>query len=81
MNAFHGVSHDIGLFGTKSVRHVHTLDDEHSFVVLHFTPDFATKAAFLGVDLARIQRAGKGAEQSTAQCRDDIVDGRGVRLG
>ena len=81
MDAFHGVSHGVGLFGAQSVRHMHALDDEHSFVVLHFTPNFATEAAFLGVDFARIQRAGKGAQLSAPKCRDDIIDGRCVRLG
>src|SRR5208337_1643400 len=38
-------------------------------------------AAVFGVDFARIQRAGKGAEHSTAQRRNHVVDGGRVRLG
>src|SRR5271165_1968932 len=64
VNAFHSVPRGVGFFGAQSVRDVHPPDDEHSFVILYFTAYLATEATCLGIDFARIQRAGKSAEHS-----------------
>jgi hypothetical protein len=81
MHAFHGVTHGGGIVSAQIVGYMHTLDEQHTALVLDFTANFATQAAIFGVDFARIQRAGKGAEQSTAEGGDDVVDGGGVGLG
>ena len=43
--------------------------------------EVAAQAAFLGINLARIQPATKGAEHSTAKSCNDVVNSRRVRLG
>jgi len=53
---------------------VHSADDQD---LVFF---FDVTAHVSSIDLARIQRAGKGAEHSTAQSGDDVVDRGCVRL-
>ena len=49
--------------------------------VLDFAANLAREAAIFGIDFARIQRAGKGADHSTAERGDDVVNGGGMGLG
>jgi hypothetical protein len=81
MHALHGLTHGGGIVSAQIVGYMHTLDDQHAAIVLDFTANFATEAAIFGIDFARIQRASKGAKQSTAEGGDDVVDGGGVGLG
>jgi hypothetical protein len=80
MHTLHGVTYNGGIVSTQVVGYMHTLDYQHTSIVLDFTADFAPEAAILGVDFARIQRASKGAQHSTAEGGDDVVDRGSVRL-
>jgi hypothetical protein len=81
MHALHSLAYRGGIVGLQMVGHVHPPDNENPAIVLHFTVDIATKAAIISIDFARIQRAGKRAEHSTAQSRNHVVNSGGVRLG
>ena len=61
-------------------RDMNALDDENPVFVFHFADDFGGELAAGRIDLARLQRASKGAEESAAGGGDEVVDGGGVRL-
>jgi hypothetical protein len=75
-----GVTNSSGVISKQIVGHVHTFDYQHASIVLDFTANFAPETAILGIDFARIQRASKGAQHSTAEGGDDVVNRGGVRL-
>lgn len=54
---------------------------EHTSLDFDFSMRDGRQAAFAGNDRARLQRAAKGAEQSSTGCRDHVVDRRRVRFG
>jgi hypothetical protein len=54
---------------------VNTLDDEHAVFVLDFTTRPSFDLAVLDINLARCQRTGESAQQSTSRCRYNIVEG------
>jgi hypothetical protein len=54
---------------------VNTLDDEHAVFVLDFTACPSFDLAVLDINLARCQRTGESAQQSTSRCRYNIVEG------
>jgi hypothetical protein len=60
---------------------VHTFQHEDAAVFFYFTTHFTDEALGRDFDLARCQRAGKGAGESAACRCDDVVDSRGVRRG
>jgi hypothetical protein len=60
---------------------VNPADDEHTVLRFHFTDDIRAQFSAACVDLARLQRAAKRAEQSTRGCRDNVIERRGVRFG
>jgi len=80
MHTLHCVTNSGGIISTQIVGHMYTFDDQHTSIILDFTADFAPEAAILGIDFARIQRASKGAQHSTAEGGDDVVNRGGVRL-
>jgi hypothetical protein len=80
MHTLDGVTYNSGVIGTQIVGHVHTFDYQHASIVLDFTANFAAETSILGIDFARIQRASKGAQHSTAEGGDDVVNRGGVRL-
>ena len=61
--------------------HVNPADDEHALLRFHFTDDIRAQLSAACVDLARLQRAAKRAEQSTRGGRDNVIERRGVRFG
>lgn len=70
-------------FGVYSVQGEGDVDPpDHEDPVLHFhLPDsYRFQLVTRRTDPARLQRAPKGAEQSTAGGRDEVVDRRGVRV-
>jgi hypothetical protein len=81
MNAFYGLAHAGGIVCSQPVSNVCPPDDHHTTFTLHFTANFASKAAIIGIDFARFQRAGKGAEHSTAERGNNVINGGSVRLG
>ena len=70
-------------FGRDSQREHNVDAPEHQHLVLHF--NLATRdrrqPPLARDDPARLQRAPKGAEQSTGGGRHEIVDRGGVRIG
>ena len=71
-------SFDRGTFQFRSnycELHVNTLDDEHAVFVLDFTACPSLDLAVLDINLARCQRTGESAQQSTSRCRYNIVEG------
>ncbi|HXZ20551.1 MAG TPA: hypothetical protein VEG63_11415 [Candidatus Acidoferrales bacterium] len=62
-------------------RDVNASDHQHTLFGFHFTIRDAGCTAFIGRDSARCQRAGKGAEHSTASGGNDIIERRGMGLG
>ena len=54
---------------------------EHTSLDFDFAVGDGRQTAFAGNDPARLQRAAKGAEQSSASCGDHVVDRRRVRFG
>jgi len=65
----------------QRVDDVDALDDEHLVLDFHFTRNFGGELFVAGIDLARLQRASKGAGESAARCGDDVVKRGCVRLG
>jgi hypothetical protein len=55
-------------------------DDEHALFGFDLPGDVRLQAAAAGVDLARLQRAPKGAGQSPSRGGHDVVQRRRVRL-
>ena len=60
---------------------VNPADDEDALLRFDFPDDIRRQLAAARVNLARLQRAAKRAEESTAGRRDDVVERRGVRFG
>jgi len=54
---------------------------QHAVFGFDFSRHIGTELAAARVDLARLQRATKGAEQSTGGCGDDVVERGRVRFG
>jgi hypothetical protein len=54
---------------------VNTLDDEHAVFVLDLTARPSFDLAVLDINLARCQRTGESAQQSTSRRRYNIVEG------
>lgn len=59
---------------------VNAPDDQHVVLSFHFADDVGLQPAAACVNLARFQRASKGAHHSTGRGGDDIVDRGGVRF-
>ena len=79
MHALDGVAH---VFGRgEPHRHVNPPDHEHAVFGFDFARHVRAQLAAARVDLARLQRAAKGAEHSTGRRRHDVVERRGVGLG
>ena len=57
-----------------------TTDDEHAVLGFDLARDLGGQATAVGIDVARLQRASKGADHSTGCCGDHVVDRRGVRF-
>jgi len=55
-------------------------NDEHAAVLLDITNHLRDEILGPDLYLARCQRAGKCARESAARRRNDVVDGRGMRL-
>jgi hypothetical protein len=53
---------------------VNTLDDEHAVFVLDLTARPSFDLAVLDINLARCQRTGESAQQSTSRCGYNIVE-------
>jgi hypothetical protein len=64
----------------QSKENVDSLDDEDAVIQLDLSPDAPRESAAARVDLARLQRATEGADESTAGGRDDVVQSRRMRL-
>jgi hypothetical protein len=60
------------------VRDVNSLHDEYFPLFFDLTKHLGCQSPFSCWDPARLQRAAKGARQSTGGCRNEIVDRRGV---
>jgi hypothetical protein len=60
---------------------VDALDDEDAVFQLDLSPSVRREPTAARIDLARLQRATKGAQQSAACRRDDVVQSRGMGLG
>jgi hypothetical protein len=78
MDTLYGVSSRLG--GIERVGSVDPLDHDDALLVLDLADDLAGKPAVRGVDLARLQRASEGAEQSAAGGGNDVVKGGGVGI-
>ncbi len=59
---------------------MHASQDEDAAVLFNFAPNLTGQIRRLNDDLARCQRAGKGARESPAGGRDDVIEGGRVRL-
>jgi hypothetical protein len=57
------------------VAHVDGLDHQHLFLEHDHAIGVGGQPAFARIDPARLQRAAKGARQSTGGSRDDVVEG------
>ena len=55
-------------------------EDEHAALLFDLTHHVRDQIFGSDFDLARTQRAGKSARQSAARGRNDVVDGRRMRL-
>jgi len=55
-------------------------NDEHAAVLLDIANHLCDEILGPELYLARCQRAGKCARESATRRRDDVVDGRGMRL-
>ena len=54
---------------------------KHTIFGLYLAPDFSRQMFIARIDLARLQRAPEGADQSTAGGGHNIVERRRMRLG
>src|SRR5712692_2887011 len=81
IESVHALRHfALRLPGLEAQLHVDAPDDEDLAVELHFTDGLGSQASPRGWDLARLQRAPVGSDQSTRGRGDDVVERRGVRL-
>ena len=55
-------------------------DHEYTLFRLHLSGDICRQPAITRIDLARFQRAAESSQHSAGRRRDDIIDGRRVRL-
>ncbi len=78
VRAFHRVANVLG--NGQVVGNMDTADDEHAVLGFDFTGDPANEVVTFDRDPARCQRACKGAGESAARRRHDIIERRGVRL-
>jgi hypothetical protein len=62
------------------INHVNATNDEDFAVLLDLSSPFGRKPAFTGRNSARLQRATKGARQSTGRRRHHVIQGGGVRF-
>jgi hypothetical protein len=62
------------------VDHVNTPDHQHPAFFFNFSLYFSYQQTVSGRNLARFQRAAKGAGQSAACCGHQVIQGGGVRL-
>ena len=63
-----------------SERHLDPLDHQHLVLGLYLSHGVSVEALFIEGNLTHRQRAGKGAEQSAAGRRYQVVERRKVRL-
>ncbi len=59
---------------------VNAPDDQDAILHFHFTHCFGHQAIVRSRDLTRLQRASKGAGQSTGRRRDDVIECSRARL-
>ena len=60
--------------------HVDPAEHQHALLDLHFAARHRRQPISTCRDLARLQRAPQGTEESTTCRSHDVVDGRGVRI-
>ena len=76
----HRIAHLIRVRHVQFVFHVDPPNDEDTALLLNLTNHLCDEILGLDVYLARTQRAGKSARESATRRRNDVVDGRGMRL-
>ena len=65
----------------ECVEHMDAPKHEHSVLELYLANGLTGKPPVTGTDLARLQRAPEGADQSASCRRHDVVDGGGMWVG
>lgn len=78
MDAFHRITMLGGYL--KPVLHVDGSYYQHPILLSDLAHDLSDQVVILQRDLARCQRAGEGARQSTTRGCDDIIDGGSMWL-
>ncbi len=68
------------VLGSEQIPHVHSPQDEDVSLLLHLPTNLAGQVGGSDFDLARCQRAGKGARESACGRRNHVVYGCGVGL-
>ncbi len=63
------------------IDHVNAPDHQHVIFRLDLASDFRRQVLIARIYLTRLQRAPKGADQSTSGSGDDVIERRRVRLG
>ena len=78
MHALHGLARCV--WRVERVHHVDAPEHEHPVLELDLTNSLTGKPPVTGTDLARLQRAPEGADESAGRRRHDVVDGGGMRV-
>ena len=78
MHALHGLARGFGR--VERVHHVDAPEHEHPVLELDLTDGLTGEPPVTGTDLARLQRAPEGADESAGRRRHDVVDGGGMRV-
>lgn len=73
-----GFGSSVGRDG-KAIRHADALDHQNLVIEHDVADGFDLVALRIDFDLTRLQRAGKGAGQSAAGSRHNVVERRGTR--
>jgi len=60
-------------WGRQFQQHMNTLDDQCAILVFDLSFRVTLQLSVIDLDLARRQRAGKCAEESTGGSRDDVI--------
>jgi len=78
MYALRGLS--MRVFQFEPQQHVNPLNHQDIVLQFHLAHGLRDQALVGCTDLTRFQRASKGSRKSTCRCRDNVVQGRGMRF-